>query len=485
MKALLICKGEYRYSFPAIARTLRSRYDCEVVAMAFTTPATRMLEQSGAFTEVHNLAAFLKQRAEVCDPEESIAALRATEFARLMNTMVYADRILLQYPFERVIGFMAAIVRFWEDLFREIRPDIVVGEVACATEWVAWCIARSLEIEYLIPYPTPLSKRVIFVRSPQGGWDEAEDYYQRLKQRDLTPQENETASRFLEEFRAEKVKPPFLKPALRSPFYVDWRLLAKRLKRIPFRLRTWLEDGQFEVGSYHGTPPWQPIWTDGTRGLRHLAAEALHFAHAIPPGRKLYFPLHFQPEYTTDVRAPFCTNQIALIENIAKAAPPGYRVVVKEHPGMKGSRALNYYRPLRRLYNAALLSPSVDGHDLITSSDVVLTITGTTAWEAILYEKPVIAFGPLCYGYFDLIYHCRNIEDLPDLLAEALTTFRPNRTLLLKFIWSILATAHTFEWGDGIRKPAILEPDNLDRIAAAIMGKGATLPIASESVGAS
>ena len=148
------------------------------------------------------------------------------------------------------------------------------------------------------------------------------------------------------------------------------------------------------MGSYHGTAPWKPIWQDGTRGVRNLITEGRHFGNQIPQGRKVYFPLHVQPEYTTDVRAPFYTNQPALVENIAKAVPAGYRVEVKEHPGMKGLRAPGYYQTMQSLYNVDLLSPSVDGHELILDSDVILTITGTTAWESILYEKPVIALWP-------------------------------------------------------------------------------------------
>jgi hypothetical protein len=141
---------------------------------------------------------------------------------------------------------------------------------------------------------------------------------------------------------------------------------------------------------------------------------------------------------------------------------------VKEHPGMKGERKLSYYRQFRNFYNVDLLSPSVDGHDLILSSDVNLTISGTTAWESILYEKPVIALGPLCYGYFDLVYQCKNVTELPDLIMEAIRHFRPDRYLLLKFIWSFLATAHTFRWGDPM-DAAMVERGNLESIANAIL----------------
>jgi hypothetical protein len=469
MKILLVCKGEYRYPFPAIADTLRSLFGSEVVAMTFTTPATRMIERTGAFQEVHNLAAYLKEFVKEHELEECIQSLQGTPFAESLNAMVYADRIFSRYPFERVVKIMAGVLSFWETLLLRVQPDAIVGEIACATEWVGYCVAQNLNIIYLVPYPTPVGNHVFFVRSPQGNWEAAERAYQEIKGRDLTPEEAKISEEFLHRFRAKKAKPPFLMSALRSPLHLDASLVAKRVGRIPFRIQTYLEDGYFEVGSYHGTPPWEPVWHDVRRVLRHFAYERFVFKTRIPQGRNVYFPLHVQPEYTTEVRAPFYANQSALIENIAKSVPLGYRVVVKEHPGMKGERKLSYYRQFRNFYNVDLLSPSIDGHDLIVSSDVNLTISGTTAWESILYEKPVIAFGPLCYGYFDLLYQCKNVTELPYLITEAIRTFKPDRTLLAKFIWSFLVTAHTFQWGDSISNPSVVDRENVERIARAIL----------------
>ena len=149
----------------------------------------------------------------------------------------------------------------------------------------------------------------------------------------------------------------------------------------------------------------------------------------------------------------------------------GCRVIVKEHPGMKGERKLSYYRELRKLYNVQLLSPSVDSHDVIQQSNAVLTITGSSAWEAILYEKPVIAFGPLCYAFGDRLYRCTNVADLPGLLRAALHGFRPNHDEVLKFVWSLLASAHQLEWGDPIRNRRILEKRNVEKIADAIVSE--------------
>lgn len=469
MKILLVCKGEYRYSFPAVARTLKALFGCEVVAMTFTTPTTRMMEQSGAFHEVHNLAAHLKDFVRHYEADECLQALQRTPSAGMLNRMVYADRILVRYPFERVLKMMAGVHDFWEKLLARTQPDTILGEIACATEWVGYSLAKSLNITYLVPCITPVANRVFFTRSPEGGWEAAEELYRELKRRDLNSEETKTAEEFLQVFRAGNARHPCLRWDLRSPLRLDIGQLKKRLRRVPFRIRTYWEDGQFEIGSYDGTPPWEPVLDDLLRAARHAYAEQFLFQTRIPKGRTLYFPLHMQPEYTTDVRAPFFSNQLALIESIAKAAPIGSRLLVKDHPAMRGSRDLSYYRRLRSLYNVYLLSPAVDSHNLIVGADVNLTITGTTAWESILYEKPVIAFGPLFYGYFDQIYPCRNVADLPELIPEAIRNFRPDRTLLLKFIWSFLATAPNFQWGSTIRYPGVIEKNNLEQIARTVL----------------
>ena len=88
MRVLLVCKGEYRYSFPAIARTLKSEHGCDVRAITFTTPATRVMEASGAFSEVYNVAAHLKEFTQNHDVEECIESLQDTPFAEHLNTMV-------------------------------------------------------------------------------------------------------------------------------------------------------------------------------------------------------------------------------------------------------------------------------------------------------------------------------------------------------------------------------------------------------------
>jgi len=481
MKILLICKGEYRYWFPKIAASLTHQYGCDVSAMTFSTQTARMLERTREFDEVHNLAAYLKLWLPQSDTQQCVQHLQELdlcgELGAGLNTMVYADRIISRYSFERITKIVAGVYKFWHTLFKDGQFDAVVGEIASASEWIGSVLAKKFDIPYLVPYPPPLTNRLFFLQSATGVWERAEKLYEQAKATGLSREEAQLAENFLSAFRAKKPKPRLHPQSVRSAFDIDIGQLAQRILRIPSRVQTYLEDGYCEIGSYDGTPPWESVWIDLLRLFRNVVTEPPIFWDRVSEGKKVYFPLHVQPEFTIDVRAPFCSNQLALIEGIARSIPLGYKLAVKEHPAMRGYRNLAYYREIRKLYNVQLVSPSVDSHKLIQNSDAILTIVGTTAWEGILYEKPVVAFGPLCYGFFDLLYHCKNIGDLPSILSEAIRGFKPNRDLLLKFIWALLGSSHEGLWDSPLRSPRVTEGNNISNLAKAIFSEvSATMP---------
>ena len=466
---LFLCKGQYRLLFPEIARAMVEENGCHASAVAFNSPSARSLEQSRAFDRVHNLAEYIRTNIDHYDVEVASDALEQLEkgFSANFSRMLYADRIVGHYPFARALSVLACVADFWRELFMESRPDAILGEVACAAEWIAWEIANHLGSQYLIPYPTPVSGRLYFLRSPAGMWEPLLRRYQ--SKGTLSADETTAAEEFLRKFRGAKSKPAYLTASLSSPLRV-WRpqQLMQRLRRTSYRVGVWREDGYSEVGSYDGTPPWSGVLNDAFSGIRHYFAEACALDRKITPGPKMYFPLHVQPEFTTEVRAPFYNNQIALIENIAKCIPAGYRLIVKEHPGMKGQRPPAYYRHLRRLYNVQLVSPSVDSHELIQASDLIFTITGTVAWEAAIYEKPVIAFGPLCYGFYEQIARCADLSGLAVQIRELLARYKPNRESLLRLIDSFFKTAHEVQWNDALLMPSILTAENIAGAARAL-----------------
>jgi hypothetical protein len=471
-RLLFFCKGEFRYLFPLVAPVLRERYGVDSSAVVFNTPTERLLKRSGGFDNVFNLAAHIKRETSRLSIDCALATLekleRTTGFPNA-NLLLYSDRIISNFSFDESLKVLATLPKFWASVLGEAKPDLILGEISCAAEWTGWCYAKLQNIRQIIPYPPPISGHLYFIEAPNGEWRDMARCYESKKSKPLEAEEALRSEKFLRSYRDRRPKPAYISWDEHSPLYgFHPRRLHARLARMPFRVCTWLEDGFSEVGSYHGTPPWGPVVGAVVAAWRHARAEGTIFEQHLADGPKMYYALHAQPEFTVDVRAPFYRNQIALIENIAKSMPIGYRLVVKDHPSMKGERPLEFYRQLMRMPSVQLVSPSLNSHEVIAQCDVVLTINGSVAWEAILYEKPVIVFGPLCYSFFEKVITCENPSMLPKILKDAVNQFYPDRSSLLRFIAAYLETVKECAWGAPTRMPLVTSAENINQIARVI-----------------
>lgn len=108
-----------------------------------------------------------------------------------------------------------------------------------------------------------------------------------------------------------------------------------------------------------------------------------------------YYPLQFQPESTTDVLAPFFSNQIEMIRLTAMSLPDDYTLVVKEHPGMLGLRSPSYIEKIARTPNVKLVDYRIKSEEILKKASLVINHNSTTLAEAAFYNKPAIQFGNL------------------------------------------------------------------------------------------
>jgi hypothetical protein len=151
-----------------------------------------------------------------------------------------------------------------------------------------------------------------------------------------------------------------------------------------------------------------------------------------------FFPLHYEPEMSTLLYAPFWTDQINLIRQIAKSLPIHFKLYVKEHPEMARYRAFSYYKELKKIPNVKLVCPDQSSFELIKNSKLITIITGTAGWESIILKKPVITFGDIFYNKLSMVKRSRDIEQLPYLIKEQLENFKYDEKELENFIGSII-----------------------------------------------
>ena len=137
----------------------------------------------------------------------------------------------------------------------------------------------------------------------------------------------------------------------------------------------------------------------------------------------VYYPLHSEPERAISIAAPYYTNQIEVITNIAKSLPVEYFLLVKEHPSMilKGGskRKISFYKEIMKLPNVKLLNPQINRDEILKKCSLVITINGTAGLEAAFFNKPAITFIKTDYHYLSSVHTLKKLDELP----KAITTF--------------------------------------------------------------
>jgi hypothetical protein len=162
----------------------------------------------------------------------------------------------------------------------------------------------------------------------------------------------------------------------------------------------------------------------------------------------LYFPLHFQPERTTDPEGMFFSNQLIALQLLRSTLPQNIKIFVKEHPRQFDplipdlrklySRSKLFYKKILNLPNTYLINIDTNSNDLIYHSKFVATITGSAGWEGALKGKPVFIFGRPWYASCDSCFIINDKNDIINALNKISNqNFRQNIENVKKFINNI------------------------------------------------
>ncbi len=127
----------------------------------------------------------------------------------------------------------------------------------------------------------------------------------------------------------------------------------------------------------------------------------------------IYFPLHNTNEYSTQVQGTMWMDQLPLIEALSKSIPVGWKLYIKEHPGMllHRVRRSNLYKTVKRLPNVVFIPTQTNTHEVISFAQMVITIIGTTGWEAVMRGKPVLSLEENMFDVLDLSRRCTDFKE--------------------------------------------------------------------------
>jgi len=152
-----------------------------------------------------------------------------------------------------------------------------------------------------------------------------------------------------------------------------------------------------------------------------------------------YYPLHIEPEAVVLYWADgVYKNQIKLIENIASQLPPQVFLYVKDHPHFHGYREVIDYLRIKEINNVKLISPNIAGKELISKSIGVITLNGTSGFEALILNKHVITFAKPFYSLCPWVKYVQNIKDLKKVLYDLRSDIYEDDVELYLFISAYL-----------------------------------------------
>lgn len=143
---------------------------------------------------------------------------------------------------------------------------------------------------------------------------------------------------------------------------------------------------------------------DQARRVKQIK-NSLNYDEPKKDEKYIYFPLHLQPEMTTDTIGHEYCDQLLAIEELIRKIPDDVFIYVKENPKQSGQmREDSFYKRMKTFPRVKYLKRDVNSFELIKGAVAVATITGTAGWEALQMQKPVITFGSAWYRALSGVY---------------------------------------------------------------------------------
>ena len=103
---------------------------------------------------------------------------------------------------------------------------------------------------------------------------------------------------------------------------------------------------------------------------------------------------------------------------------------MKEHPTQgpsRGWREISFYEEIIKIKNVKLFHPNFDSRILLKNCKLLISVGGTSSFEATFFDKPSIIFADLGYAIIPSIKKLNSYEELNEGIRDSLkTNVNPN-----------------------------------------------------------
>jgi len=182
-----------------------------------------------------------------------------------------------------------------------------------------------------------------------------------------------------------------------------------------------------------------------------------------------YFPMHVQPESSIDVMGSYFSEQLKLIKDIRRALPADTTLIIKEHPNFLDMNNYGFYQQMKRIPNVKFIKYDSSTFNVLQRTDIVFTVSGTTAYQAGLQGIPAITFSPMFFEGLSSVHSCTNICKLRALVYKLITNFTRDYEADCQFMEELMKNSYDAIWDSAVRSPHVLEPENVKKLQNAFL----------------
>lgn len=420
------------------------------------------------------LTAHGTKSCRILDQTASISSdpLSAAEFATLLdineaerksdltlNSIILMDRLIREWDSTQATNYLIRLFELIKNFLKTNQISMVIGEATPANELLTSIVCDQIGIPYHFP---------ITVRIPDSRFA----FFAGRLHRDFALRNNinaddrlvakEWAEGYLSTFKMRKPKPSY--------WHKNNKLPKLKARWIYSFFKTIIEEIK-----YKNSDPtrFNLTWLLRTRTLEvynRYCINRVAFHEISSDERFVLYPLHKQPESSVDVLGDYYSDQLNLIRQICRSLPAGYTLLVKEHSNAIGDRPLRFYREVSKLPNTKLISPTTDSFQLLQRAAVVVTISGTMAYEAGLLDRPAITFSDMFFSDLPSVRYCSSVRELPTIIND-LIRFTPqpqDEARKLTFLANLYINTFEGTFSDVDAYPEVLAEENIKNVCNAI-----------------
>jgi hypothetical protein len=339
-----------------------------------------------------------------------------------IHNMIMSDRVVTKLPYEEALAYATFLTRRFFLLFKDINPSAIIGDFDALHSAVGLAVARQLGIPWLALNFSAIPRGLVSCcanLSPASLVTLEPGRKHALKAE---------AEKVLTDFEHGRTRVlAYQPPELLDPAFI-FRQVPTQLNSFARVMKRRREAEYRKYSDYRNSYTLSGMFREALRLRFNLwrlrGRELVQIPPAVPYA---FFGLHMQPEASIDVFAHFFSNQLRVIELMARSLPPTHVLLVKLHKSDVPNYSTDFLDRLASFPGVRVVAAHANTLNFIGKASLVFAIVGTIGLEAALLGKPVVMFSDSPVKVFPSVSTFGRTIDLPQLIRDKLAEPAPLR----------------------------------------------------------